>query len=177
MNNHLRNLYRYLLTVDKSAAISVSRHLRKTSADPYDAPELWEMNPEDQEGHWDANKELPFEIEVPKGNTTTGIELLPDSGGEVSSEEIEGIKAFLRSFDDEEKYLAHDFQAAWRISSPDNDERKVWRVLTDYRTVDPSDVPERGAIEWEMWEVYPGEYGYESSVEIPGTDRRIYGEA
>lgn len=177
MKDHLAKLYRYLLTVDKSAAISVARHFRKISADPFDAPKLWEIYPEDLEGSWDTSKYFKEETETPMGQSTTGIELLPDSGGEVSPEEIEGIKALLRFFQDRDGYMAYDFQSAWRISPPDNDGRKVWRVLTDFRTIDPQDVPERGTLEWEVWEVYPGEYGYTSSVKIPGTNRRIYGEA
>lgn len=177
MKTHLAKLYKYLLTIDKSAAISVRRHFRKISADPFDAPDLWEINQEDQEGEWDIGKYLPEGSEVTMEKSNTGIELTSDSGEEVTSEEVEGIKALLRFFQNRDGYMAFDFQSAWRISPPDSDGRKVWRVLTNTRPIDPADVPTKDTLEWEMWEVYPGEYGYTSSVQIPGTDRRIYGEA
>jgi len=69
MKDHLAKLYRYLLTVDKSAAISVARYFRKISADPFDAPKLWEIYPEDLEGSWDTSKYLKEEIETPMGQS------------------------------------------------------------------------------------------------------------
>lgn len=174
MIKKLKELNVFLNRIDKSAAHSVGRLIRKSSG-PYDAIMPYERYPEDQEGSWDPNDYSNVDIGAPDTQSTTGIEMSPDAGGLVSTEEMDGIKAYLRSFQQENGGI-YSFMSAMPISSPDNDGRKVWRVFSEFKS-DPIDVPTKETIEWEMWEVYPGEYGYGSSVQVPGTDMRIYGEA
>lgn len=166
MLDKLAQLYRYLYKKDKSAALSVARQMRKISTGPFDAPQNWELYPEDAEGSWDSKKYFDEELE---GLQTEEFEL-PETPV------TQAIRNYINS--------AHPELGEYTIKriiplppEEDSDDRDAWRVITEYKANQPIDIPEVSVVEWDIWEVYPGEYGFNNSVEIPGTDRRIYGES
>lgn len=55
------------------------------------------------------------------------------------------------------------------------DGKRGWVVITEFIRNEPNSFPE--PIEWEMWEVDKGDYGYSAGVEIPGSKYRLYGES
>lgn len=183
MIEKLSRLKNFLSLMDKSAAISVGIMMKKATS-PYDAPELWELNPRDQEGEWVFEEDdLPTEEVTSPDKTMQGV----------TEEELEGIKRYLREValrDNQDSPPVYEIQKIRRITSHEQsdfldekdqdflDERRFWVVDTKYKITDPMEPPVRNEnVEWHIWEIKPGEYGYEASVELPESKIRIYGEA